>query len=131
MTQASSPINNKALLDRLLSLHPKKIASIHSSEFLYQYNKYLSVNLIFIYKNIGETDINNLPNFKKIILDNKNTLNITIVNCNFIKNVIYKDSNEKAQQNTIVHSKQAQLSAALDFLNLFHSFRIRFHFDNF
>ena len=99
----------------------KKIASIHSSEFLYQYNKYLSVNLIFIYKNIGETDINNLPNFKKIILDNKNTLNITIVNCNFIKNVIYKDSNEKAQQNTIVHSKQAQLSAALDFLKLFHS----------
>jgi dihydrofolate synthase/folylpolyglutamate synthase len=25
VTQASSPINNKALLDRLLSLHPKKI----------------------------------------------------------------------------------------------------------
>ncbi len=62
---------------------------------LYQYNKYLSINLIFIYKNIGENDINNLPKFKKQVLNkNVNSKTIEIVididTCNTIKAIIKK-----------------------------------------
>ena len=60
---------------------------------LYQYNKYLSINLIFIYKNIGENDINNLPKFKKQVLNknvNSKTIEIGIDTCNTIKAIIKK-----------------------------------------
>jgi len=66
-----------------------------ASKTLYQYNKYLSINLIFIYKNIGENDINNLPKFKKQVLNkNVNSKTIEIVididTCNTIKAIIKK-----------------------------------------
>ena len=60
---------------------------------LYQYSEYLSINLIFIYKNIGENDINNLPKFKKQVLNknvNSKTIEIDIDTCNTIKTIIKK-----------------------------------------
>ena len=62
-------------------------------ETLYQYSEYLSINLIFIYKNIGENDINNLPKFKKQVLNknvNSKTIEIDIDTCNTIKAIIKK-----------------------------------------
>ena len=52
--------------EQIIIINKKDIIKLDNVQF--QYNDYSSINLIFIYKNIGENDIINLPKFKKIIL---------------------------------------------------------------
>ena len=68
----------------------KKNTHEKESNTLYQYT---NTNLIFVYKKqpYDNNDIKNLRNFTKLILDNKNTLNITFGDYNLIKEVIDKD----------------------------------------
>jgi len=96
----------------------EQIIIINKGEYTYQnlqtqYSDYSYINLIFIYKNIGENDINNLPKFKKIILnksiDPKELL--TIDNCNLIRKIIIPTStNNKGNAATYALNILKQLS---------------------
>ena len=75
----------------------KKNTHEKESNTLYQYT---NTNLIFVYKKLSydNNDIKNLRNFTKLILDNKNTLKITIGDYNLIKEVIDKDKGVQETQ---------------------------------
>ena len=86
-------LKNIYIYKDIIIISKKDAFKIDASKTLYQYNKYLSINLIFIYKNIGENDINNLPKFKKQVLNknvNSKTIEIDIDTCMEIKKIIKK-----------------------------------------